>query len=189
MMPGSSAENLPMNLLDMIAGLILAGGMAVGLVRGFGKTAFDAIALYAALWASSALAPVIVSHFHHSAGVGGVASADEGWVLGLLFCLLGGLMLGVSWYTEGMTLWNAGIFDKLLGLCAGFGIGAILAHTLITCVVLGRVGSDPDQEASTSLGSVSSEFYNFTTYHAVLDTITGAKTYRNEFPDADRNIR
>ncbi len=84
-------------------------------MRGFGKTAFDALGLYAALWIASALAPLLAAHVSLHAGGPGI---NQSWALGLLFVTFGALMLGVSWYVFGMTQLNAGMFDKLLGMLA-----------------------------------------------------------------------
>ena len=168
-----------MNWLDIILGLLIAAIAVVGLVRGFGKTAFDALGLYAALWAASALAPFLAAHVSLHAGG---QSINQSWAFGLLFVTFGAMMLGVSWYVFGMTQLNAGMFDKLLGMMAGVTAGMILAHTVVTDLVT----ADPRREASASLvasGTVGSEMYLFPTYHSVMDTITGATTYRRELPN------
>ena len=179
-MPCYPADNNPMNWLDIFSGLIIAAGLIVGMVRGFGKTGLDALALYAALWIASLLAPLLASHISFHAGGAGL---NESWALGLLFFVIGGLLVGASWYVHGMTQWNAGMFDKLLGLCAGATVGMILAHTLVAGLVMGGAVSDSQQEASSSLGTVSGELYDFPAYHSVMNTITGAGTYRRELPN------
>ncbi len=175
-MPYLSADTDPMNWLDIITGLLIAAGIGIGLLRGFGKTAFDAAGLYGAMAISAALAPALAAHVSFHAGGAGI---NERYAFGLLFFVFGALALGVSWYAYSMTLWNAGMFDKLLGMCAGVAVGAIIAHTLIATQVLG----DSPQEASASLGTVSGEMYDFTTYHSVVNLITGAGTYRRELPN------
>ena len=168
-----------MNWLDIILGLLIAGIAVVGLVRGFGKTVFDALGLYAALWIASALAPPLAAHVSFQAGGPGV---NLSWALGLLFVAFGALMLGVSWYVFGMTQLNAGMFDKLLGMVAGIAAGMILAHLVVT----GLVTADPRLEASAAQvasGTVGNEMYSFPTYHSVMDAITGVKTYHRELLD------
>ncbi len=174
-----------MNWLDIILGLLIAAIAVVGLVRGFGKTVFDALGLYAALWLASILAPLLAAHISLHAGEPGV---NLSWAFGLLFLVLGGLMLGGSWYVYGMTQLNAGIFDKLLGLAAGVVAGVILAHVCTSAMVT----SDPHREASAALvasATLGHEVYSFPTYHSVMDTITGATTYRRELPNIDGRNR
>jgi len=175
-----SSDNKAMNWLDIFSALILAVGLIVGLIRGFGKTGLDALGLYAALWIAAMLAPLLASHVSFRAGGAGL---NESWALTLLFFAFGGMLLAASWYVNGMTQWNAGMFDKLLGLCAGAAVGMILAHALVSALVMGGAVSDSRQEASASLGTVSGELYDFPTYHSVINTITGAGTYRRELPN------
>ena len=181
-MPPASSDNTDMNILDIFLGLILVAGLVLGLLRGFGKTALDALGLYAALWAAAALAPILAAHVKFQAGGAGL---NESWALTLLFLVLGGLMLAASWYVNGMTQWDAGMFDKLLGVAAGGALGMILAHTLISTLVMGGAVSDGSQVASASLGTVSAELYDFPTYHSVMNTISGAGTYRRELPNVN----
>ena len=184
-MAAMPADNQGMNWLDITLGLLIAALAVVGLVRGFGKTVFDTLALYAALWLASTLAPLLAAHLSLHAGEPGV---NQSWAFGSLFILFGGLLLGVSWYVFGMTQLNAGMFDKLLGMAAGVAAGMILAHTVVTDLVT----ADPRREASAALvasGTVGHEMYSFPTYHSVLDTITGATTYRRELPNVSGNSR
>lgn len=169
-----------MNWLDILSGVILAAALVAGAIRGFGKTALDALGLYAALWGAAFLAPILASHVRFQAGGAGL---NESWALTLLFLVFGAAMLTASWYVNSMTQWNAGMFDKLLGLAAGGGLGLIVAHMLVSTLVMGGAVGDGQQEASATLGTVSTELYDFPTYHAVMNTITGAGTYRRELPN------
>ena len=47
------------------------------MVRGFGRTVFDALGLYAALWLASALAPLLAAHVSLHAGGAGVNRAGR----------------------------------------------------------------------------------------------------------------
>lgn len=169
-----------MNLLDIFSALILIGGAVLGLVRGFGKTGLDALGLYAALWAAAMLAPILAAHVKFQSGGAGL---NESWALTLLFLVFGAAMLSASWYVNGITQWNAGMFDKLLGLAAGTALGMIVAHTLVSTLVMSGAVREVSQVASASLGTVSTELYDFPTYHSVMNTITGAGTYRRELPN------
>ena len=168
-----------MNWLDIILLLLIVGTAVVGTVRGLGRAAFDALGLYAALWAASTLAPLVAVHLTLNAGG---AAVNQSWIFGILFVLLGVLMLGVSWYVHSLTRFDAGMFDKLLGLAAGVAMGVIVAHSLVSALVT----SDPHRVASAALvadAPVGREVYGFPTYHSVLDTITGATTYRRDLPN------
>lgn len=169
-----------MNWLDIVLLLLIVGVAVFGMARGFGKTAFDALALYGALWLASTLAPLLATHLSLHAGG---AAVNQSWAFGLLFVVCGALCLGIAWYGYGMTQLNAGMFDKLFGGAAGVAAGMILAHGLVSALVT----SDPQRVASAVLvrqGAVGLEMYSFPTYHATVDTITGAKTYRRALPDA-----
>ena len=178
MFPGKSADNADMNGLDIgLLVLIVAVGV-VGLVRGFGRTMLDTLALYAALWAASAAAPLLAARLSLHAGGAGI---NESWAFSLLFVIIGALLLGVSWYVYGLTQLDAGMFDKLLGLAVGLAAGMIVAHSIVAALVT----ADPQCVASAAMvgsGQVGSELYSFSNYHAVMDTITGAKTYMRDAP-------
>ena len=168
-----------MNWLDILLLLLIAGAAALGLKRGFGRTAFDALGLYAALWLAFTLAPLLATHITLSAGG---AAVNRGWAFGLLFVLLGALCLGAAWYCHNMTHFEAGIFDRLFGLAGGVAAGMILTHGLVATLVT----SDPQRTASAALvsgGTVGTELYSFPSYHSAIDTITGATSYRRELPN------
>ena len=168
-----------MNWLDIVLLLLIAGVAVLGLTRGFGRAAFDALGLYAALWIASTLAPLLAAHLTLHAGG---AAVNQSWAFGMLFILFGALLIGASWYLHTMTQLNAGMFDKLLGLAAGAAMGVILAHGVVSALVT----SDPRREASAALvaaAPVGREVYEFPTYHSVMDTITGATSYHRELQD------
>lgn len=168
-----------MNWLDILLLLLIAGAAALGLRRGFGRASFDALGLYAALWLASAFTPLLAAHLTLNAGG---AAANRGWIFALLFVLLGALCLGIAWYCHGMTQFEAGLFDKLFGLVGGIAAGMILAHSLVSTLVT----SDPQRMASADLvrsGTIGTELYSFPAYHSVIDTITGATSYRRELPN------
>jgi len=169
-----------MNALDIgLVILVIAIGV-VGLVRGFGRTLLDTLALYAGLWAASLAAPLLAARVSFHAGGAGI---NESWAFTLLFLVFGALLLGVSWYVYGLTQFDLGMFDKLLGLAAGVAAGVILAHALTETLVTG----DPTcvaAAAPVNSGTVGAELYGFPGYHAVLDTISGSKTYLKDAPNS-----
>lgn len=163
-----------MNWLDILLLLLVVGIGGLGVARGFGRSAFDAAGLYAALAAAAALAPLLAAHLTLSAGGAGI---NKSWAFGLLFALLAGVGLAAAWFLHGTMPLNAGVFDKLLGLAAGLAAGAIVAHALLSALVT----ADPHRVAAAALvrsGSVGTELYSFPTYHSAMNTITGVKSYR-----------
>ena len=168
-----------MNSLDvgLLALIALVG--AVGMVRGFGRTALDALALYAGLWAASLAAPLLAARLSLHAGG---AAVNQSWAFALLFLVFGPLLLGVSWYVYGLTQFDACMFDKLLGLAVGLAVGVILSHVIVATLVT----ADPRCVASAapvSTGTVGCEMYSFSGYHAVMDMISGSKTYMRNNSD------
>ena len=173
------ADNDPMNWLDIVLLLLIAGIALAGAKRGFGRTVLDALGLYAALCLASLLAPLLAAHL--SLVAGGVGE-NKSVLFGVLFVGFAGLALAVSWYGHSITNFEAGMFDKLLGLTAGIAAGAIVAHSLVAALVL----ADPRRTASAEpvrTGIVAPELYSFSGYHAAMDTVTGASSYRRELVD------
>jgi uncharacterized membrane protein required for colicin V production len=165
-----------MNALDIGLLVLIAAVGVAGLVRGFGRTMLDALALYAGLWAASLAAPQVAARISLHAGGSAV---NQSWAFALLFVVFGVLLLGVSWYVYGLTQFDAGMFDKLFGLAAGLAAGAIVSHVVVSALVT----ADPACTASAALvssGTVGNELYSFSSYHALMDTITGAKTYMRD---------
>jgi uncharacterized membrane protein required for colicin V production len=167
-----------MNGLDIGLLVLITAIGVVGIVRGFGRTMLDTLALYAALWAASTTAPLLAARLSLHAGGAGV---NHSWAFGLLFLVFSALLLCVSWYVYGMTQFDAGMFDKLLGLAVGLAAGVIVAHSIVSALVI----ADPDCVASAAMvgsGQIGSELYSFSNYHAVMDTVTGVKTYMRDGP-------
>ena len=168
-----------MNWLDILLLLLLAGAALFGMARGFGRAAFDALGLYAALCLASFLAPMLSTHLTLTANG---AAENQGLAFGTLFVLCGALFLGAAWYCHGLTRFEAGMFDKLFGLAGGAATGVILAH----CLVAALITADPQRveaAACVSRSAVGAEVYAFPSYHSAIDTITGATSTRRGLPD------
>lgn len=171
-----------MNWLDIILLLLVVGVAVLEAFRGFGRAIFDALGLFAALWLAGALSPGLAPHMPLHTGAG----ADHSHAFSLLFVLLSLLCLGVSRFVHGMTLIHTGMFEALLGLTAGVAVGMVAAHA-VTCAL---VMADPGGRHGAALvagGAISSEAFSFTTYHSVMDTLTGATTYRRSLPNVAGN--
>lgn len=174
-----------MNWLDIVLLLLITGVAVVGLARGFGRAALDALGLYAALWLAHALAPRLAAQVAFAPES---AAVNLSLSLGLLFGIFAALCLLASWYIDGMTQMSAGPFDKLFGLVAGCGAGLILAHLLVSVMVT----ADPKRQASAALvhqGTVGTEMYAFPSYHNAVDMLTGVAAYRREMPNVAGNSR
>lgn len=166
-----------MTWLDIVLGVLLVGVAVLEMCRGFGRSVFDALALYGALWLSDAAAHYVsVAAFHPNTPV------SHGLTFGVLFLTFGALAVLVSRLVYHATLIHTGMFEGLLGAVAGLAVGMILAHGLVRMVVL----SDPAGQSGTRLVSESflgSEMLSFTTYHSVLATLTDATNTHRALPN------
>lgn len=166
-----------MNWLDLVLGLVIIGFAAVEMFRGFGKAALDALFLYGALWAADQAAPALAVRVTLGSG----AAVNHADADALLFLIFGLISLGCSRWVYGMTLIDLGMFDKLLGMVSGIVAGIIVAHGIVHPVAM----ADPKGNAGAALvasSTVGNEMLDFPTYHSVMNTITGANTYRQDLP-------
>ena len=166
-----------MTWLDIVLIFVIGGIAVVEMARGFGRAAFDALLLYAALWAAESASLPLAAQVHLANG----AAVNHADAYALLLVVFGTAALGCSRFVYGMTLFDAGMFDSLLGLVAGVGAGMIAAHGIVHSLAM----ADPNGTAGAALvaGSfIGHEMLNFPTFHAVMDTITGATSYRRQLP-------
>ena len=169
-----------MNWLDIVLILVIGAVAVVQMVRGFGRAAFDALLLYAALWGADAAALPLAQHVHLANG----AAVNHADADALLLVVFGAAALGLSRWVYGMTLFDAGMFDGLLGLGAGLVAGMVAAHGIVHALAM----ADPDGIGNAVLVAnslVGREMLDFPTFHSVMDTITGAASYHREMPGAD----
>ena len=169
-----------MNWLDLVLILVIGGIAAVEMVRGFGRAAFDALLLYAALWCASAADLPLSAQVHLANG----AAANHADVYALLLVVFGGIAVGVSRFLYGMTLFDTGMFEGLLGLGTGVAAGMIAAHGIVRAIAM----ADPNGTAGAALVAASfvgHEMLGFPTFHSVMDTLTGATSYRRSLPNLD----
>ena len=166
-----------MTWLDIVLGMLLVGVAVLEMCRGFGRSVFDALALYGALWLSDAAAHYVdAATFHPNTPI------SHGLTFGLLFVTFGALGILTSRLVYHATLVNTGMFEGLFGIFAGLAVGMILAHGLVRVVVL----SDPAGQSGARLVSESflgNEMLSFTTYHSVLATLTDATNTHRALPN------
>ncbi len=169
-----------MNWLDPVLILVILGFAAAEMFRGFGRGALDALFLYGALWAADAAAPSVGAQLK----MGGGAAVNHADADALLLAVFGVGALLVSRFVYGMMQMDFGMFDKLLGLCAGVAAGMIVAHAIVSPITM----ADPKGNAGAALvasSTVGNEMLDFPTYHSVMDTITGANSYRAQLPNVE----
>ena len=65
-----------MNSLDVVLLLLIVAVGVAGVVRGFGRTILDALALYAGLWGASLAAPPVAARISLHAGALGPSAAS-----------------------------------------------------------------------------------------------------------------
>lgn len=171
-----------MNWLDIVLILVIGGVSVIQMVRGFGRAVFDALLLYAALWGANAAAVPMAAQVHLANG----AAVNHTDVYALLLIVFGVAALGVSRFIYGMTLFDAGMFDGLLGLVMGVAAGMTAAHGIVHAIAM----ADPNGTAGAALvaGSpVGHEMLAFSSFHSVMDVITGVNSYRRQLPGLPSN--
>ncbi|BDI31883.1 hypothetical protein CCAX7_39340 [Capsulimonas corticalis] len=167
-----------MSGLDIFLILAIVAMTVVGATMGFGRAALTALALFGSLWAASASLPTVAGVVHiQSSG-----AANQGDVFAMLCLAFGSVAVVVAKYVHGSLGIHAGMFDAFLGLCAGVAIGMMVAHGVVRTMTI----ADPDGQGEggqVASGSVSHEMLEFTSFHSVMDTVTGAGTYRRSLPN------
>jgi uncharacterized membrane protein required for colicin V production len=163
-----------MNWLDVLVVVIIVGAAVAETIRGFGRAIFDALALYGMLWVAATFAAPLCPFLR--------ISNQHNMNVAFAYCLLAGagalIALGLARFAYSTTIPNAGMFDRLLGLVVGIGVGVMLAHGLVRGVTLSsQAGVGP---AVVSAGGVASEIFDFHSYHAIMDSLTGAVSYHRE---------
>jgi uncharacterized membrane protein required for colicin V production len=166
-----------MNWLNLVLILIIGGFAAFEMIRGFGKGVIDALLLYAALFAADFAAPNLAKQVHFADG----AAANHADADAALLIVFSVLSLFFSRWVWGMTMIDLGMFEKLMGLCTGLAAGVIVAHGVVHSIAM----ADPSGEHGAALvasSTVGNEVLDFPTYHAMMQTVTGANSYRQDLP-------
>lgn len=168
-----------MNWIDIVLFIVIAAVAVLEMARGFGRAIFDALALYGALWVAEMLAAPLADHLqfnpHHS--------VNHCVILAVLLLALGALAIVLSRFVYEATLINTGMFEGLLGLCAGVAVGMIAAHGIVRVLSM----SDPAgvMLAIVHGSGLGSEMLSFSSYHSVLDTLTNLTAGHNDLPNAN----
>lgn len=167
-----------MNILDVIVIIIIVAAIIIETIRGFGKSVFDALAIYGVLWAAAAIAPSFAHVFPIAKDPGVCLSFAYAFtfVLGAIISLI------LSHYAYNSILLHTGMFDQLLGLIVGIAVGVMISHAITRSVVFSDVSGEKAGEM-VATGLISKEMYDFENYHNTIDTITGAATYHKELPN------
>lgn len=166
-----------MTWLDIVLGILLVGVAALEMCRGFGRSVFDALALYGALWLADA-----ATHYVDAAAFHPNTPISHGLTFGLLFLTFGALALLVSRFVYHATLVHTGMFEGLLGALAGLAVGMILAHGLVRLVVLSDIAGQSGARL-VSESFLGNEMLSFTTYHSMLTTLNDATNTHRTLPN------
>ncbi len=167
-----------MSWLDYVLIFLIAGTVALEMFRGFGRSVFDALLLYAAIFSANVLSLPLAMHVRFHSG----AAINHSYAYVLLLVVFGVLALGLSRFVYSMTLINTGMFEWLLGIGCGIAAGMMIAHSIVHAMDM----ADPSQTGNGRLiatGPVTHEMLDFTTYHSVLETLTGVQAYRRSLPN------
>lgn len=164
-----------MNWLDVVLILILVAAVIVEAIRGFGRAAFDALALYGVLWLSS----IAAAPFAKALPLSSDPNIAHAYAYAIVAVVGAGVGLLLSHFAYQNMLLSAGMFDHFLGLVLGVFVGMMFSHAVVRSIAM----TDPNGNgtaAVVSSGQVSSELYDFHNYHTVVDQITGAANYHRE---------
>jgi uncharacterized membrane protein required for colicin V production len=168
-----------MNWLDIVLFLVIGVAALTEMSRGFGRAALDALGLYGALWVANALSiPLAASvHLDPHPAINHCVSYS------VLFLVFGAFSLAVSRFVYGVTMFHTGMFDGMLGLVAGLAVGMMVAHGIARTVAMSdATGQNASVVTESFLGN---EMLSFTTYHSVLDTLSGLTAPRHTIPDVN----
>lgn len=168
-----------MNGFDVVLSAIILIAVVIEAFRGFGRAVFDALGLYIAL---------VIAHLAYTPLAGMVrlhdgAADNHAAVYSLCFGLAALIMLCISRFVYGAVHFDAGVFDKLLGVAAGIAIGLMVAHGITTGIAL----TDPTgrgEVASYTDTAFGDEMLNFTSYHRFLTTISAMGDNQRSDPTA-----
>jgi hypothetical protein len=75
---------------------------------------------------------------------------------------------------------DAGMCDRMFGLAAGLAVGMMAAHGFMCIVALNVTGGS--HEALIAGSFLGNEMLFFTTYHSLIDALTGAAPIHHNLP-------
>ena len=154
--------------INLVIVLIFAGGIALGIKRGFGKSIFDFAAGLITVRIAATLHPLLA----HRITILSSPQANSALIYAGVFMLLGAAVWLVSKVAYESTLISLDTFDPPLGGIVGIFIAVILAHafTKTYFIAANQSGQMPPALAQSILGA---ELYGFTTYHNVIGFLKG----------------
>lgn len=158
-----------MNGFDIALAAIILIATGIEAFRGFGRAVFDALALYIALVISHCAYTPLASLVHFHSG----AADNHAVAYAVCFGLSAVVMLLVARFVYGTMLYNAGVFDQLLGVVAGIVIGVMVAHGITTSIALTDPTGNGEVAAYTDT-PLGDEVLNFTSYHHFMETISSS---------------
>ena len=160
-----------MNAIDVVLVLLVIVMVTIETKRGFGKVMFDFVALVISVRAVSLIAPKVAGAVHFAKD----APANEAIWFGILFVVVGGILVYIGKLIYDSTLFTLDTFDPFLGGVLGFGVAIVIGHVIVRALAIssGVNGAPPDMLAQSRLGI---EFYDFTTYHKVIDFLSSLTT-------------
>jgi len=152
------------NVIDVALVVLVVAGAVLEARRGFGRALFDFVALLVAVRGVSLLAPPVASALHIAKDV----PANEAIWYGILFVVVGGILVFLGKLAYDATLISLDTLDPLLGGVLGIGAAVVIGHVIVKALAVsaGIGGTPPEVLATSPLGM---EFYRFVTYHKVID--------------------
>lgn len=156
-----------MSAFDIVLAAIILTATGLEAFRGFGRAVFDCLGLYFALVIAHCAYVPLSSAVHFHSG----AADNHAVAYGICFGVSAVIMLVVARFIYGTVLYNAGVFDQVLGVVAGIVIGIMIAHGITTGVSL----TDPTgngEVASYTTTPLGNEMLNFTAYHHMMESLS-----------------
>jgi len=155
-----------MSWLDLVAVLLLIGGVVVGSMRGFGRALFDAVALVV----SAKVTTMLYAGLADSITLSQDPHANQAWCMAILFLLIGAVTVVIGNFIQNSLLLSLDAFDPILGAILGLPAAAAVVYVLIGTMIAKAGGPD----AATAVAYVDSwaayNFYYFKSYHSMIDT-------------------
>jgi uncharacterized membrane protein required for colicin V production len=153
-------------------GLIALVGVLLvlwGIRRDMGQSLFDTIALMFGLRLALWLSPAFAQHLRFAA-----PTQARGIALVVLFVLISGAGVVLSYFLNAMTRWTMDSFDRVAGAVLGFSSAVIVCHVLVASLAL--LFATPSGPPSFVQHSVlGGEILSFHTFEQVIQFFDGLR--------------